>query len=329
MPTPARSPHVRALLAALCLLAAAPLFAQAAPAYSAPPQAQRPPLEQSAQASATPVPAETPAYDKAIFQRPIPPAQLAFLKQFDRAPANDLIRDKQFRSLKKQFIPDCMFHYGSDKPLDTSLDEVLDGSRQPVQLRDGRYLLVSGAQGPYLAGRGFLWIDLQDGVALGGFFFHPTNGEPTPTVTIFSRQIKERGLSMNELPPAFAEDLAEWDRQSHISPVTTRYFISGLNKRILLEHSEEYCSPSDGTVAPPDTVCEQMDADAADIDLNTANYLEQIHYATNGTAWMINGPEQIAWIGVRDRTCGVGPDPLGCRIRMTRERTHVIIRRRG
>ena len=69
-----------------------------------------------------------------------------------------------------------------------------------------------------------------------------------------------------------------------------------------------------------------MNADAADIDLTAAYYLEQTNYATNATAWMIN-PDQVAWIQIRDNTCRVGPDPLRCRILMTRERARLIIGR--
>jgi len=65
-------------------------------------------------------------------------------------------------------IPNPMFHYGWDMPLADALDAVLKGSPQPVQIRDGRYVIVSGRSGPYLAGRGFIWIDMHDGVALGG-----------------------------------------------------------------------------------------------------------------------------------------------------------------
>jgi hypothetical protein len=263
-------------------------------------------------------------YDKAIFQKPIPLDQLAFLKQFDGAPAKDLVRDKQFRKLMHSVIPDCTFHYGRDMPLDDALDMVFKGSTLPVRIRDGRYLMVSGRSGPYLAGKGFIWIDVQDGIALGGFYFHPTNGEPTPTVNIFSKQVKEDALKMSQLPLAFAEDVSQWSAQLRISPVTTRYFITGANKKILLEHDEDYCAPAAG-IAPPD--CQQMNAAAADIDLDAADYLDQTGYVTNATAWMITGGDRVAWLQVRDSTCRVGPDPLGCRIRMTRERTHLILRR--
>jgi uncharacterized protein YecT (DUF1311 family) len=289
---------------ALCLMAAAALLSHAAAQES---------------------PAPAPQYDKAIFHDPIPSDQLAFLNHFEGLPSKELVRDKQYRKLMHSVILDCVFHYGWDMPLAEALEKVLTGSPLPVQIHDKRYVMVSGRSGPYLRGRGFMWIDTQDGVALGGFYFHPTNGEPTPTVTIFSKQVKEESLKMSQLPAAFAVDLSRWSADSGISPVTTRYFIGGVDRKILLEHDEDFCSPTDGATAPAD--CEQMNANAADIDLDAAYYLEQTDHATNATAWMINGPEQVAWIQVRDDTCRVGPDRLRCRIRVTRERTHVIINR--
>ena len=226
----------------------------------------------------------------------------------------------------KSVVSDCMFHYGRDMPLSDALDKVLSDSTVPVQIRNGRYVTIFGHRGPILGGQGFLWFDMQDGDGLGGFYFHPTNGEPTPSVTVFSRQIKEDTISLSQLPPAFAEDLSEWERDSGEPPVTTRYFIGGVNKKIVLEHDEDYCTPI-STTAEPVYDCQQMNADAADSDMVAASYLEQTHYATNATAWMITDADQMAWLRVRDNTCRTGPDPLGCHIRMTRERTHTIIHR--
>jgi len=317
---------------ALYLLAFAALFVfstfifrlSAAEHQSGNAQESRPPTQSAEPQSQEP---QAPAsnYDKAVFQKPIPSGQLAFLNQFAGSATKNVIRDKQYRKLMHSVIPDCIFHYGRDMPLDEALEKVLTGSTVPVQIRDGRYEMVSSRSGPYLAGRGFVWIDMQDGIALGGFYFRPVNGEPTPTVTIFSRQLKETSLKMSQLPPAFAEDLSQWSAESNVAPVTTRYTITGNNKKILLEHNEDYCAPADPTRAPAEGECEQMNADAADIDMNAAYYLEQTHHATNGTAWMITGDGQVAWIRVRDNTCNVGPNPLNCRIRMTRQRTHAII----
>jgi len=283
-------------------------------------QVQEPQVQES-QVHETQVP--TSNYDKAIFRDPVPSAQLEFLNQYAGQEAKRVLRDKQYHKLMHRMIPDPMFHYGWDMTLTDALDKVLTDSKIPVQIRDGRYVEISGGSGPYLQGRGFMWIDMQEGIALGGFYFRPTNGEPTPTVTVFSRQVKEDTLKMSQLPPAFVEELTRWSAQSRVPQVTTRYFIGDSHKKILLEHDEDYCAG--GAAAPAD--CEQMNADAADIDLDAAYYLEQTNHATNATAWMIEGPDQVAWIQVRNNTCRAVPDRLGCRIRITRERTRVIINR--
>jgi hypothetical protein len=317
--------------ATVCLLLASLQISKAG-AQESPNAQQSGPSPQSPtqvpQAAPPPPPLQFPvaAYDKAIFQNRIPSDQLTFLNQFAGAPAKDLLHDKQYRKIIKAAIPNCTFHYGRDMSLSDALDMVFGGSKLPVDIRDGRYLTVSGMNGPYLAGRGFIWIDLQDGIVLGGFYFHPTNGEPTPALNIFSKQIvKQDYLLMSQLPPAFAGDLIQWSTASRVPPVAPRYFLTGSNKKILLVHNEDYCMFADGTMAPPASGCQQMDAEAADIDMDSADYLEQTHHATNATAWMINGPDQVAWLQVRATTCGRGPDPLGCRIRLTRERTYGIL----
>jgi uncharacterized protein YecT (DUF1311 family) len=262
-------------------------------------------------------------YDPALFQRPIPKDQLAFLSQFAGMPSNQLYRDKQFRKLMHDFVPDCTFHYGSDKSMFDALDQVIQGSNEPVVVRDGRYVMLSGHMGPFLAGKGFLWIDMQDGIGIGAFYFHPTNGEPTPAVNVFSKQVqKEMLLDWSELPPAFDEDVTRWEQADRVAPLTVRYFITGSNKKILLEHDEDYCAPESGAGYND---CDQMNADAADDDMTAALYLEQTRHVTNATAWMINDPDQIAWIGVRDRRCGGVIDPLGCRVVMSRQRTREIL----
>lgn len=286
----------------------------------------------SAQQSQTlppPPPDQPPAsappahYDKAIFQSPVPADLLTGLKQFSGQPTKILMHDKQFRHLLHTLLPACEFHYGQDMSLDDAVDMVMKDSPLPVQLLEGRYLLLSGSQGPYLSGRGFLWFDLQDGLFLGGFSFHPTNGEPTPTLALFSKQIRQEPLSLVMLPPAFAEQMTDWQRSMGVPLRATRYFITGSNRRVLLEHDEEYCSAGNAWSLPAAS-CEQADADAADIDETAAYYLDQVHYATNATAWMV-GPDQMAWLQVRANTCGGAANPLGCRILFTRTHTRMLL----
>lgn len=309
-------------VAALLLVAAALLLTDAA--GSAIPQAGAASSQEPSSADAQ---APVPKYDKAIFLTPIPSDQLSFLNQFAGVPTKKVVRDKQYLKLMHTVLPVCIFHYGWDMPPFDALKRVFSDSTQPVQIRDGRYFVVSSRSGPYLQGRGMMWIDMQQGIALAAFYFYPTNGEPTPTVTVFSNQLKEESFRLSQLPPEFVEALSLWSVESGVPDITTRYFIGDSNKKILLEHDEDYCVPGNPITGSHVKSCEQMNADSADIDLNAAYYLDQTSHATNATAWMIVSPDQVAWIELRDNTCRIRPDLLGCRIRLTRERTHIILTR--
>jgi hypothetical protein len=313
---------LKSLMPAPKAMASAPL-----PQASVPLAPSQAPLQQASAQQTTAQQTGGPQYDKAIFQKLVPSDQLAFLKSFAGAPVSGLVQDKQFNKLLHAVVPDCPFHYGHDMPLVDALTTVLAGPALPIQIRDGRYVMVASSGGLHGEGRGFMWIDLQDGIALGGFTFHPNNGEPTPTLTIFSKQIKTKSLEMSQLPPAFAQDLYQWSGPAHLLPVETRYFITGSNEKIVLEHDEDYCTPVHGSPTSPTAVCDKMDVDAADIDVDAAYYVEQTDHAPNATARMIDGEDQAEWVQLRISSCGAGPDQVRCHIRMARERTHVIIGR--
>jgi len=267
-------------------------------------------------------------YDKGIFQKTVASADLAFLKQFEGASSGDLWSDKQFKHFVRSEIPNVMYHYGNDRPLPEAMDNAIAGSRAPVKIRDGRFVMIAGKCSifPGLRGEGFVWIDMQEGIVLGGFEFHPSNGEPSPAMTVWTKQIKTETISLGQLPPDFAADMADWQMGWSVPMVTARYFIGDENMKIVLLHDEDFCAPANGNYGPSDSDCEQMDADAADNDMTAAYYMDETNYKTNATAWML-GPDQVAFISVRERTCGGVLDPLGCRVRMTRERTRVILSR--
>jgi hypothetical protein len=296
------------LLFAMVVFAAAPF---SRPSYAAGQQPDAPTQTESPDAEAPPPPA--------TFQNPVPSAQLSFLTGFDGHPAKELMKDKRFKDLLKSEIPRTEYHYGSDMSLGDALKEALDGSPQPVEIRDGRYLTAAGAQGPYLSGRGLLWIDMQQGIFLGGFYFHPTNGEPSPTLTIFSRQLDQLELSMSQLPQAFVADLSQWALVEHVPQISPRYFIPLNGKKYVLLHDEAYCeAPPGARAADP---CEHLEEQAANADMDAAYFMDETHNAANATAWML-GPDQVEWIGLRDRTCGIG---LLCRVAFTRQRTRVLM----
>ena len=273
--------------------------------------------------SQTPAPAPQAVPQPPVLQNRLPAGDLAFLGGYAGRTTKELMKDKQFRALKKAMIPRTEYHYGRDMPLMDAMEDVLDGSPLLVNVRDGRYVTVMGMQGQYLRGRGFLWFDLQEGTALGAFYFTPTNGEPTPTLTVFSRQMKQSSLALSELPRAFADDLSQWMAVARIPSISPRYFIPDNGKKYVLEHDEDYCWHAAGTPPPPEGDCMQANLDAANADMDAAYFMKETHNAANATAWMLD-PEQTAWLATRASTC-VGPNALGCRVLMTRERIRVIM----
>jgi uncharacterized protein YecT (DUF1311 family) len=259
-----------------------------------------------------------------VFQNPIPSDQMAFLNEFAGRSTRDLSRDKRFKQLMKLVTPKTMYHYGSDMPLSVAIENVLDGTPRPVEIREGRYVMASTRGGLYLNGRGFVWFDMKNGIALGGVYFHPVNGEPTPTLAIFSRQLQQTSLSLSQLPLAFAVDLSNWIRSAQVKIVSPRYFIPENGRKYVLIHDEDYCDHPADAPAPPQDVCQRLNAEAADADLNAADFMAQTHNAANATAWMLS-PEQVVWIGIRNQNCGMGPMGMNCRIRLTRQRTRLIL----
>jgi uncharacterized protein YecT (DUF1311 family) len=272
------------------------------------------------------------APDAAVFQKPLATDQLTFINDFAGRSSRDAAKDGRYKKLIHTVVPDAPYHYHRDMPISEALETVLTNAPLPVAIRDGRYAMVASEAERGAGGLGFLWTDMHDGIALGGFSFHPTNGEPTPTptltLTIFSKQIKDESLELNQLPAAFAEDMYRWSAATGVPPVITRYFINSAGIKIVLEHDEDYCVHPDGSPAPPADVCDQMNEDAANVDMEAAYFMERTGYASNATARTAVESDQIVWIRLRDETCKEGPERLRCRIRMTHERTRVLIGRR-
>jgi hypothetical protein len=261
-----------------------------------------------------------------VFQNPISSDQLTFLNDYAHRQPKEVMKDKRYRSVMKVVLPRTEYHYGSDMPLSEAIRTLLDGPPLPVDVRDGRYVMVASHGGPYLKGRGFMWFDMQEGIALGGIFFQPVNGEPSPTLTIFSRQLRDNFLATSQLPAAFVQDLNQWAGSVGIPPLTTRYFINESGKKFVLVHDEDYCGRPVNAPAPTQDPCEQMNAYSADIDMNAAYFMAQTHNAANATAWHLS-PDLSAWTRMRNDSCLAGPGGVACRIRLTRERTRVLLGR--
>lgn len=272
--------------------------------------------------------AETPPAAPSL-QNLIPNDRLAFLTTYAGRPTKELLKDKRFNALLKLTIPHSAYHYGRDMPLSEASDMVLSGSKLPIQVREDRYVMVSGKQGPYLHGMGFFWFDLQTGTALGGVYFHPVNGEPTPTLAIFSRQLHQTTLGMSQLPLAFAEDLSQWVSTAGARWVSPRYFIPENGKKYVLLHDEDFCDHPADAPAPQSDTCQQLNVEAAEADMDAADFMALNHNAADAVAWGLAGAQLASWVEFRNQTCKAGADRMGCRVRMTREHTRMLLQQRS
>ena len=122
---------------------------------------------------------------------------------------------------------------------------------------------------------------MRRGVGLGAIFFYPSNGEPTPTLTIFSNQVNQASLKVSELPAAFVEDMTRWAGIVGVPAITTRYFINAAGKKTVLAHEEDFCKAAAGST------CEEMNSEAARIDAEAARFLGETNYASNATLRMV------------------------------------------
>ena len=226
--------------------------------------------------------ASRPTPPPAVFQNLIPIEKLAFLADYAGRDISELKADTRFIELMNHVTPDTVFHYcGSDMPLIHASELALSGARLPIGVREGRYVMAASPSNPCKSARGFVWFDMKEGIVLGGVYFHPVNGEPTPTLTVFTRQLKQKSLSMCQLPEAFEQDVNRWALAANGPVVTARYFIPDDGKKYVLVHDENYCAPSENALQWGPPACKAIQSDAASIDSKAEEFIKASHHAAN------------------------------------------------
>jgi hypothetical protein len=223
-----------------------------------------------------------------IFTKLITKTQLAFLNDYAGRAVDNADGKQKVKTLVGIVAPYTPYHYGADFPLPQVISTLLLNEPQPIEIRDGRYAIITGFRNAIHTRRGLLWIDMRERVALGAIFFDPSNGEPSPTLTIFSQQLDRRSVRMSQLPRAFAEDLRRWAATGGIPAIMTRYFIGAMGEKTVLAHDENFCARAEGQAGLPDkSVCREMNAKATLIDTTAARFMNQTHNASNATVRMI------------------------------------------
>ena len=125
-----------------------------------------------------------------------------WLLAFDGCSTNEVAHDPRLGRLITRQIPAAMA---------TTLRAALGGPPDPLQVTDGRTVAMSACQ-PHACGtKGFLWLDLAAGTALGAIYHAPT------------LRLASRALAPDTLPAAARTALLGWLDDLDATPRTVRF----------------------------------------------------------------------------------------------------------
>lgn len=253
------------------------------------------------------------------------PDHFLWTKDLAGGSTHDATLAGHFSALIADVAPDAVYHFGLDMPVAAALRGILRGLPDPITVRANRFVMLSACSPTCTNGRAFLWIDTQQGVAIAGIDFAPTNGEPTPTLTLISKQVLEPVTKRVQLPPDFVEDLATWTRASRHRGVAARYFMNGSGLKTVVPHDEDNCHGADRSALAA-TLCGAMNGDAADQDLAAAYYLLTNDFKPDSPMRAALTTDEDKWVAERRTTCGPGTDgpALACRLKLTTERVAAL-----
>lgn len=247
-----------------------------------------------------------------------------WLKDYANQTTFEVISDKKFGNMILAATPPAVFHFGADMMLSDAVTLILHGPAFPVQLRDGRYLMISAERSARGGGESFYWFDLQRGMTFGGVFFRPSNGEPTPSLTVFSGQVADRITSDTQLPRDFLRDLETWRTARNVPAVVVRYFVNGLAWKAPLLHESDACAAAGAGTASAE--CQAVDEQAAELDMQAALYLLRSRYAEGTPAATQLDAAQAQWQTSLETACAGKADAPACRAQMARQRAQDLVK---
>ena len=256
----------------------------------------------------------------------IDPERFTWVRDLAGGSSHDATMAGHFPDLIADVSPDVPYHFHLDMALGNALRVVLRGTAEPVVIRVTRFVTLAACDTPTCSGaRGLIWIDTLKGIEIGGIEFAPSNGEPTPTLTLFSKQVQDPVTRRAQLPADFIEDLATWARRSRSRGPAARYFVNGQGLKTVVAHDEDNCHGADQS-SLEGTLCRSQNMDAADQDLAAAYYLLFNSFAEGSTMRAALKTDEDKWVADRRTSCGAGADgpTLACRLKTTRDRVTAL-----
>ncbi|MFO0095252.1 MAG: hypothetical protein ACK54K_13210 [Gemmatimonadaceae bacterium] len=233
-----------------------------------------------------------------------------WLLAFDGRSTNEVAHDPRLGRLLSRQIPAAMA---------ATLRAALGGPPDPLQITDGRTVAMSACQPHACDTKGFLWLDLAAGTALGAIYDAPT------------LRLGSRALAPDALPAAARTALLAWLADLDASPRTARFTDArGRVTRLAaapFTPTGRYRPPPGGpsfdcagTTSPvARTLC--SDTALAALDLRTWRQAEEVrrgHSTRDAREELVAFHD--AWRRRRDTRCGAAADRPAClREELTRQ----------
>jgi hypothetical protein len=224
-----------------------------------------------------------------------------WLLAFDGRSTNEVAHDPRLGRLITRQIPAAMA---------ATLRAALGGPPDPLRVTDGRTVAMSACQPRACGTKGFLWLDLAAGTALGAIYDAPT------------LRLGSRALAPDTLPAAARTALLGWLADLDAAPRTVR-FTNAAGRVTRLDAAPfttgRYRPPPGGPsfdcagAASPvaRTLC--ADTALAALDLRTWRQAEEVrrgHSTRDAREELVAFHD--AWRRRRDARCGAATDRTAC-----------------
>ena len=235
-----------------------------------------------------------------------------WLLAFDGRSTNDVAHDPRLRRLITQQIP---------KAMTSELLGALGGPPNPLRADDGRTVSMSACMAHACPTKGFLWLDLTAGTALGAIYNAPV------------LQLGSRALASAAIPAAARAALLEWLADLDAVPGTVRFTnaqgatttLPAAPFRPTGRFRPPAAGPSfdcaaamaggtaqtDGATKVARTICRDRDLSA--LDRRTWQQAEEVrrgHSTRDARRELVEFHNQ--WRRQRDARCGAAQDTAAC-----------------
>lgn len=135
--------------------------------------------------------------------------EFLWIKEYVGKTTNQLAWDTRFSKLVESISPKSKDDFGfGEGGLAGKLSETLGGPPNKVRLIDDRYITLSACTFRFCPEKGFVWIDLEELLAIAAIVHYDTrkhNREKDPIIFIISKQV-----DVATVPGRFKVELNEW-----------------------------------------------------------------------------------------------------------------------